>query len=275
MLWGVVPRQDLAHGLDQLRLRHRELRLGLLLQIVVAILGQPGDLGAEDQVLDLHLALRLLVGALDHHARRPAFVGIFHLRTELARPEIKLGADASGAQARHHALIIGEPPLIEDRHHHRAGLRLAVELAREGQRGLEARDAYRESGRRYRLAAKARDEPVVAAAARDRADAHRPPLLVAQVAGEVRLVDRAGVVFETAHDRRIDDDAAVIAARAHQRGDRLELVDAGDPARPELDPLAEQPQRLLVALPARGQQRIGLITLLGRMAVPDEAKHII
>ena len=41
--------------------------------------------GAEDQVLDLHLALGLLVAALDHRARAAALVGVFHLRAELAR----------------------------------------------------------------------------------------------------------------------------------------------------------------------------------------------
>ena len=72
---------------------HRELRLGLLLQIVVTILAQPGDLGAEDEILDLDFALLFLVAALDDDAGRAALVGVFHLRAELAGAEIKLGAN--------------------------------------------------------------------------------------------------------------------------------------------------------------------------------------
>ena len=55
---------------------------------------------AEDQVLDLHLALRLLVAALDDGAGRAALVGVFHLLadTVLRIAEIELGADAGVAQ---------------------------------------------------------------------------------------------------------------------------------------------------------------------------------
>ena len=38
-----VPRQHLAHRLDQFAFRHRELRLGLLLQIFVAVLVELGE----------------------------------------------------------------------------------------------------------------------------------------------------------------------------------------------------------------------------------------
>jgi hypothetical protein len=93
-----VARQHLAHRLDQLLLRHRELGLRLLLEIIVALLGEPGELGADDQVLDLHLALLFLVAALDDDARAAAAVGVFHLRAELARAEKALGPDAGGAQ---------------------------------------------------------------------------------------------------------------------------------------------------------------------------------
>ena len=57
-----------------------------------------GELGAEDQVLDLHLAFGLLVAALDDDAGRVALVGVFHLRAELPTAEIELGADAGVAQ---------------------------------------------------------------------------------------------------------------------------------------------------------------------------------
>src|SRR6266481_9313477 len=54
-----VPRQHLAYGLDQPILRHRELGLRLPAQVLLALLRQPGQLGADDQVLDLHFALLL------------------------------------------------------------------------------------------------------------------------------------------------------------------------------------------------------------------------
>ena len=53
-----VPRQHLAHRFDHPLLRHRELGLGLLAQIVVALLGEARKLGADDQVLDLSLTPR-------------------------------------------------------------------------------------------------------------------------------------------------------------------------------------------------------------------------
>ena len=64
-------------------------------------------------------------------------------------------------------------------------------------------------GRRHRLAAEARDEPVVAPAAADRAEAHRAAFLVFGVEQEFNFVDRAGVVFETADDGRIDHGSVV------------------------------------------------------------------
>ena len=79
-----MAREHLAHGVDQLLLRHRELRLGLLLAIFVAVFAHAGELGAEDEILDLDFALRFLVGALDDDAGRAALVGIFELRAHSA-----------------------------------------------------------------------------------------------------------------------------------------------------------------------------------------------
>ena len=84
------------------------------------------------------------------------------------------------------------------------GAGLPLELAEMRERGLQARDADGETGRRHRLAAKARHEPVVAPAAADRAEAHRAAFLVLGFEGEFNFVDRAGVVFEAADDRGID-----------------------------------------------------------------------
>ena len=51
------------------------------------------------------------------------------------------------------------------------------------------------------------DEPVVAPAAADRAETHRMALFVAGLEGQIRLEDGAGVIFEAAHDGRVDADA--------------------------------------------------------------------
>ena len=51
------------------------------------------------------------------------------------------------------------------------------------------------------------DQPVVAPAAADRAEAHRAALLVLGLEQEFDFVDRAGVIFEAADDGGIDADA--------------------------------------------------------------------
>ena len=51
--------QHRADGFDQLRLRHGALRLGLLLQMLLAAFFQLGELGADDQILDNDFALCL------------------------------------------------------------------------------------------------------------------------------------------------------------------------------------------------------------------------
>ena len=66
----------------------------------------------------------------------------------------------------------------EHRDHDRARRGLAVELADQRERRLQPRDADGESGRRHRLAAEARDEAVVTPSPADRAEPHRPALLV-------------------------------------------------------------------------------------------------
>ena len=67
--------------------------------------------------------------------------------------------------------------------------------------------ADRKAGRRNRLAAKARHQPVVAPAPADRAEADRLAVLARRFEGEIGLEDRAGVVFEAADDRGINLDA--------------------------------------------------------------------
>ena len=86
----------------------RELRLGLLLEVFVAVL-DVARRRAGDQVLDLHFALGLFVGALDDGARRAALVGIFELLADAVFrvAEIELGADAGVAQRRGELLAVG------------------------------------------------------------------------------------------------------------------------------------------------------------------------
>src|SRR5690606_1634028 len=107
----------------------------------------------------------------------------------------------------------------DDRSRHIGVFELAEVLERSGQAG----NADREAGGGDRLAAEARDEAVVAAAAGDRAEADDLALVVRYLKQQLSLVDRAGVVFEAAHDRRVDLDAAVIIA-----GSRDQLADLGE-----------------------------------------------
>src|SRR4051812_47037482 len=94
----IVPREHLAHAGDEFVLLAGELRRPALAPFLVG--GDRGRrLGAFDQILDLHLAARLLVRALDDDAGRVAAVGILELVTHVLRvAEIELGADAVVAQ---------------------------------------------------------------------------------------------------------------------------------------------------------------------------------
>ena len=91
--------EQAAHGLDHCRFLDDELRLGLLLQVFVAVLGR-GQCCAQDQVLDLDFAARLLVAALNDGARRVPLVGVFELRSDIVFQiaEIELCTDVRRAQ---------------------------------------------------------------------------------------------------------------------------------------------------------------------------------
>ena len=86
----------------------------------------------------------------------------------------------------------------------RAGLFLFVELADQRECGLQSRDADRKSGCRHRLAAKARNQSIIASAAADRAKAHGPTFFVFGVEEEFYFKDWAGVIFEAADDGWVD-----------------------------------------------------------------------
>ena len=185
----------------------------LLLQMLVAAFFQLGEFGADDQVLDRDFPLGLFVGALDDDARRVALVGVFELVAEVARiAEIKLGADVCCAKLCHHALIVGEPILIEHGDNDWAGLGLVVKLADVLERRGESRHADGKSGGWHRLAAKARDEAVIAAAAADGAEARRAVLTIGREC-QLKFEDGAGVIFKTADDGGVDANARLVIAR--------------------------------------------------------------
>src|SRR5262249_62056058 len=117
-----------------------------------------GERAAKDQVLNLNLATRLLVTALDNGARCAALVGIFKLRAEivLGIAKIELGRNVRRAQHGHHTLIISDTVPIEYGYHHRAARRLFTDLAEITESGLQPRDADGEARRRPWLPPKQR-----------------------------------------------------------------------------------------------------------------------
>ena len=80
------------------------------------------------------------------------------------------------------------------------------------ERRQKPRHADRKAGRRNRLAAKARDQPVVTPAAADRAEADRAAGLILDLESEFGLKHRAGVVLEAAHHGGVDADAVFAIA---------------------------------------------------------------
>src|SRR6478736_7221263 len=160
----VMAAQDFAHLGDEVGFAARELRRAALAPLLVGG-DRGGGLGAFDQILDLQLAARLFIRALDDHARAVAAVGIFELVAHvLGIAEIELGSDAGSAQGRHHLLIVGDAVAIEHGDDDGAELGPRVELAEQRQRGLEPGHADREPGRRHWLTAEARNESVVTSA---------------------------------------------------------------------------------------------------------------
>ena len=195
--------ENLPNPFDKLRFGHGELRLGLLLQIFLAVL-DGGERGAEDQILDLHLAFRLLVAALDDDARRAAPIGIFHLRLHAGLAEIKLGADVRCAKRLRHLLIVGDAVAIEHEHDDGALRGARLEFAEALEAEQEPRHADGDAGGRNLLAGEALDQPVIAPAADDRAEPDGLTLLVLDRSGQLGLEHWSCVIFQPAHDRGID-----------------------------------------------------------------------
>src|SRR3569623_914818 len=199
----VVARQHLADAFDKLALAHRDLRLALLLlQESLASRTLAADPRAENESLDLHDALHLLVPDLNDGARRVAAVGIFELHAEIVLriAEIHLSANPGIAQRRDKLLVLRNLVAIHHQHDDRTGFRLGVDLAEQGECRLQTRHADGETCCWYRLAAETRDQTIITSAATDRAEPHRTALLVLGVEQQFNFVDGACVIFEAEHD---------------------------------------------------------------------------
>ena len=109
---------------------------------------------------------------------RAALVGVFHLRLHAGGAEVHLGADAGRAQRLRHLLVVGEAVLLHDEHDDGAVGDGGLVLVERGQRRLQARHADGEAGGRHLGAEEALDQPIVAPAAADRAEAHGLAVLV-------------------------------------------------------------------------------------------------
>src|SRR3954447_386843 len=106
--------QHLANFGDKIGLAARELRRAALAPFLVGS-DRGRRLRALDQILDLHLATRFFIRALDDDAGRIAAIGIFELVSHvLWIAEIELGANAGGSQRCDHLLIIGDAVAVED-----------------------------------------------------------------------------------------------------------------------------------------------------------------
>ena len=217
----LTPRQDLAHPLDQLRLGRGEIgRAGAIrdsrrgpwsilassaprLRSRMVTCGPPVALRSFEPWIT---ATRLL--------RRSAYLSCAFMPR---RAQIEFGRDPCVAQARDEPLIVRHRirVAVEREHDDRAG-RLGRRDDRafdRAQRRKQPRDADRKAGRRNRLRAEARDEPVIAPAAADRAEADRPAVVVLDLEGQLRLEDGAGVIFEPANDGGIDTNLLCPEAR--------------------------------------------------------------
>src|SRR5436190_17265993 len=85
------------------------------------------------------------------------------------------------------------------------------------QRRHQPRHADRNAGRRDVLVAEAPDQAIVASAARDRAEAHRLAVLARDRKGQLNLEHWPGIVFEAAHDGRIDANTILwISTRSYE-----------------------------------------------------------
>ena len=107
------------------------------------------------------------------------------------------------------------------------GVALSLILPEQLQPVEQPRHADGNAGGRHLLAGEALDEPVIATAADHGAEANGLAAIVFDGGLQLRLEDGAGVIFEPAHNRRIDHYCGLgVAGRSRQVGDAFELVDS-------------------------------------------------
>ena len=115
-----------------------------------------------------------------------------------------------------HLLVIGDAVAIEHEHDDRA-LRGAVFIFAEAlEAEQEARDADGDAGGRDLLAGEALDQPVIAPAADHRAEPDGLPALVFDRRCQLSLEHRAGVIFQTTHDRGVNSNSVGVARSRDQ-----------------------------------------------------------
>ena len=173
---------------------------------------------ALDQVLDLRRAGLALLGALDDGAGAAAAVGILQLRRILPDCPGYISARMPAARrSRHHLLVAAE------------AFRVAVhDEDDDGADGIGQSSLPRFFSAVIRrdtpmekpvagtvLAREALDQPVIAPAAADRAEATTWPFSLGTVEEKFGLVDGAGVVFEAADDGGVDADRDLHRSRRH------------------------------------------------------------
>src|SRR5262249_20975470 len=149
--------------------------------------------------------------------------GVSHLRLHAGVAEIELGRDAIIPEPADHRLVVGKTAAVHDQHDHRTLRVASLVLAEGGERGLQPRDADREAGRRHILLQEAADEPIIAAAAANGAEADRAAILVLHLEGEIGFEDGARVVLETTNDRWINTYSAGVTRAVNDVCDRAKV----------------------------------------------------
>lgn len=221
--------QNLANLRHQIRFQYGDLRHTRLAPAGI-VLDLAGEALAFDQILDLHHTFGTLITALDDGDGGTEAVGIFQLVAEfLPVALIHFGADALGAQRLRECLVTAHALHITVHDgDENGGKRLHLtELAEVLQCRHQARDADGEAGGRNRLAHEARNEAIITPAATDRAEYDLFALFIGDIEGQLGLIDRAGIIFETANNRGVDlDTCRIVAGTGDQSADDVQLINA-------------------------------------------------
>src|SRR5262249_17298664 len=128
------------------------------------------------------------------------------------------------AQGRDHPLVIGDALAVEHRDDDGAGLGLSLDLAEMLQRRHQPRHTDGKSGRRHRLAAKARDQSIVAPAGAYRGETDRSALIVLSLERQIHFEDWAGVVLKAADNGWINADLPKVVCSQRQLGDLSKFI---------------------------------------------------